>query len=78
MVYKTTYALSDTHTHTHTHTPVKGSGRRGPLKLLSDAQSEMDPGKTKGHDERPLDFSAVLFSRHTLTHMLSVTSQTRP
>lgn len=32
----------------------------------------------KGHNERPLDFSAVLFRRHTLTHTLSVTSQTRP
>ncbi len=67
-----------TQTHTHTHLSRAQEGRRGPLKLLSDAQSEMDPGKTKGHDERPLDFSAVLFPRHTLTLTLSVTSQTRP
>lgn len=38
----------------------------------------MDPDNTKGQDKRPLDFSAVLFPRHKLTHMLSVTSQTRP
>lgn len=64
--------------HTSTHRPVSSSGRWGPLKLLSDAQREMDPGKTKGHAERPLYFSAVLFPRHTPTHTLSVTSQTRP
>lgn len=38
----------------------------------------MDPDNTKGHGERPLDFSPVLFPRHTLTHTLSVTSPTRP
>lgn len=65
------------HTHTNRHTCHKGSERRK-LKLLSDTQSKLDPGNTKGHDKHPLDFSAVLFPRHTLTHRLSVTSQTRP
>lgn len=55
------------HNKTTTNTPVKGSGGWGPLKLFSDAKREMDPGKTKGHDECPLDFSAVLFPRHILT-----------
>lgn len=76
-----TYGLSVaalTPAHIPTHTCHKCSGRHGPLKLLSDSQSEPDPCNTKGHDKRPLDFSVVLFSRHNLTHGLSVTSQMRP
>lgn len=58
------------HTQTNRHTCHKGSGRQ---KLLSEAQSKLDPGNTKGHDKRPLDFLVVLFPRHSLTRMLSVT-----
>lgn len=64
--------------HIPIHTCQRCSGRHGLLKLLSDSQSEPDPCNTKGHDKRPLDFSVVSFSRHNLTHGLSVTSQMRP
>lgn len=67
------------HLHTHLYTLVIGVQEDTAfLKLLSDSQSEPDPCNTKGHDKRPLDFSVVLFSRHNLTHGLSVTRQMRP